>query len=198
MAQKLCFLVFLWSLSVFAQNDGFIENEEFKNIIGIELIEAGKSKSAIESRFGHVMVRLVTNQDMLKDLVLNFGANTQDEDINYMKGLFGGYEMSFSLTTLEQTWWQYAVIESRVLKRYPIKLSYEHLDNLNRLLSDYKQSLSQKDYKFLSYNCAHAVIDFLQDIGLNLSRGTRFPLKVSKKNYQFQYTAKFSDRNGTS
>jgi len=117
------------------------------------------------SAFGHLLLRVGDGDSLrgLTDLGINFGARIPPEDGSFkyiLKGLFGGYEASFST---KQHYLQdkvYAGVESRDMWAYELKLTQSQ----SALLSYYLWELTDRPFKyfFLKRNCAYRIAEALE------------------------------------
>jgi hypothetical protein len=131
---------------------------EYSHIRGVELLVTD-SGSAIESRFGHSLIRLIDNDDLwTNDLVISFAANVGDETTSLLKGVTGGYKVFPEIKTMYDFWNQYTFNEKRGFLRYPLRLSklelHTFLDSLQAFIDDPNLA---GDYKFFTNNCSTIV-----------------------------------------
>ncbi|MGE3608714.1 MAG: DUF4105 domain-containing protein [Bacteriovoracaceae bacterium] len=117
----------------------------------VQFLIAGKGE-AMMSRFGHVMFRLVTNNED-QDVVLSFVAQVDSTIISMIKGLTGKYPSKMFIYPYKTALQRYSRSELREVTSYPLKLSEnEKTIFLQQVISLYWE-YSGKFY-FLSNNCA--------------------------------------------
>lgn len=91
---------------------------EKNQIIGVELVIAAPTESAVESRWGHSMMRFVDNTGTASDDVMfGFVAEVDDLKINYAKGIMGSYPTYPALQSLRLFNQQYIKDQDRPLQR---------------------------------------------------------------------------------
>jgi hypothetical protein len=124
--------------------------------VGIEYISAAGTSEAMMSRFGHSLLRFVDNDnDYTNDVVLSFEANTPSSQIDYQKGIMGGYEVLPRFDLLQNFWVRYVRHQSRPLHRLVIPSNKEMRNKLIDELVRMQQDPSVLgDYTFLNRNCA--------------------------------------------
>ena len=94
------------------------ERLEKNQIIGLELVIAAPTDSAIESRWGHSMMRFVDNiRTPADDVMFGFVAEIDDLKLNYIKGILGGYPTYPALQSLRLFNQQYIKDQDRPLER---------------------------------------------------------------------------------
>lgn len=87
-------------------------------IVGLELVIAAPTESAIESRWGHSMMRFVDNVGTASDdIMFGFVAEVDDLKINYVKGVLGSYPTYPALQSLRLFNQQYIKDQDRPLER---------------------------------------------------------------------------------
>ncbi len=107
-----------------------------KQIIGLELIVAASSKSRIQSRFGHTLLRFVDNYgNSGNDLVLSFVADLDGPKISNRRGVFGGYPVFPLLKKLRNFNQDYIKNENRSLERHIIPSTAQMRSDLISILS---------------------------------------------------------------
>lgn len=160
MVNKLFFLLF----SIITGN---LYAGDFDHIKGVELLVTD-SGSAIESKFGHSLIRLIDNDELwTNDLVVSFAANVEGEGTSLIKGVIGGYEVMAEIKTMYEFWDQYTLNEGRGFLRYPLRLNKFELENfLNSLQRFIDKPELSGDYKFFSNNCSTVVTKVFQDAGI--------------------------------
>ncbi len=99
-------------------------------IVGIEVLIASSSWSAIESGFGHTMLRFVDNTGTPDDdIVVSFIADVDSVSLDYIKGIFGGYSVFPIFKTLRSFMTDYVNVQKRDLDRYIILSTAEIRSN---------------------------------------------------------------------
>lgn len=140
------------------------EYEKWKrgiNPTGMVLVFASSYPGNPASMFGHTFLRFKrgNKQNDLLDYGASYGANTDGSDnpVFYaMKGLFGGYKASFSVSPYYQKVNEYAQIESRDLWEYEFKLSQEKIDLVLAHLWELYYN-GWFDYWFIDENCSYVL-----------------------------------------
>ena len=118
------------------------------------------------SMFGHTLLRIDSNkrstQTRLLDFTVNYAADTQEEPgLSYaMKGLFGGYEGSFSVAPYYAQVKRYGDIENRDIWEYHLTLSHEEV--LRMLMHTWELRSAGLDYYFLDENCSYQLLSLLE------------------------------------
>jgi len=142
-----------------------------QNVVAIDFLYASKG-TALMSRFGHSMFRLITcpkgesdvslcRQKGNNHLIVGFLAHLDDFKINNIKGVMGDYPSELTIRSLLETRMSYNQAELRDLVSVPLKLNKEgrqrFLDHLLRIYWEYKGQ-----YFFFSNNCASEAWKLLQ------------------------------------
>jgi hypothetical protein len=131
---------------------------------------------AVQSRFGHAMLRLVVcgrerkqvdsrcEQDLSDHVVLSFSANTHgDLHIQMWKGLLGGYRSQLFVRPLSEVIVEYTEAESRDLYSFPLRLSRAEIEALVlRVLEVYWTYAGR--YYFLTNNCGTETLNLLRSL----------------------------------
>ena len=118
------------------------------------------------SMFGHTLLRIDSKQrsaqTRLLDFTINYAADTQEEPgLSYaMKGLFGGYEGSFSVAPYYAQVKRYGDIENRDIWEYRLALSQEEV--LRLLRHTWELRSASLDYYFLDENCSYQLLSLLE------------------------------------
>jgi hypothetical protein len=128
---------------------------------GMTLVFASSYPGNPASMFGHTFLRFErgNKQNDLLDYGASYGANTDGSDnpIFYaMKGLFGGYRASFSVSPYYQKVNEYAQIESRDLWEYEMKLRQDQIDLVVAHLWELYYN-GWFDYWFIDENCSYVL-----------------------------------------
>lgn len=156
---------------------------EFDHIKGVELLVTD-SGSAIESKFGHSLIRLIDNDGLwTNDLVVSFAANVGDETTSLVKGVVGGYDVMAEIKTMYEFWDQYTLNEGRGFLRYPLRLNKDELESFLHSLQRFIDNPELSgDYKFFSNNCSTVVTKVFQDSGIIKNNDTH-SIPISIKNW---------------
>jgi len=118
------------------------------------------------SMFGHTLLRIDSNQrstqTRLLDFTINYAADTREEPgLSYaMKGLFGGYEGSFSVAPYYAQVKRYGDMENRDIWEYRLALSREEV--LRLLRHTWELRSASLDYYFLDENCSYQLLSLLE------------------------------------
>jgi len=132
------------------------------------------------SMFGHTLLRIDSNkrstQTRLLDFTVNYAADTQEEPgLSYaMKGLFGGYEGSFSVAPYYVQVKRYGDIENRDIWEYHLTLSHEEV--LRMLMHTWELRFAGLDYYFLDENCSYQLLSLVEAARPSLHLLDRFGL----------------------
>lgn len=116
------------------------------------------------SFYGHLLLKFNSvNTDALNQISLNFGARIPPNEnglVYIVKGIFGGYDASFSDSKYFTINHEYGDEELRDLWEYPLKLSKAQVRNVvNHTWELLPQSFT---YYFASENCAYQMARLLQ------------------------------------
>lgn len=122
------------------------ERLEKNQIIGIELVIAAPTESAVESHWGHSMMRFVDNVGTpADDVMFGFVAEVDDLKINYVKGIVGSYPTYPALQSLRLFNQQYIKEQDRPLERVIVPSTPEFRRQMvERLLSEWEE-IQQKN-----------------------------------------------------
>jgi hypothetical protein len=136
------------------------------------------------SGFGHSMIRLVVCapeytdplsgklipgtpygpeciKDTLHHVVISYRADIRDGNMNYLKGISGGYPSMLFLISYVDIIDEYAAAQLRDLKLYPLALSEtEKTEFVYKMLEEYWNY--QGSYKFFTNNCAVETEDLVK------------------------------------
>src|SRR5690554_1969780 len=140
-----------------------------ENITGIELVFVGARADAIESIYGHIIIRATYGSGAPyfragEQPVFQFGAVTPStvSSAEYIfKGLFGGFS-----SVLEYNSWRvadrlFARYEGRSLQRYPMNLSPEQIQQVLQRIWESQRQIHYI-YYFFHQNCASLLVDLLE------------------------------------
>ncbi len=133
---------------------------------GITLLFTNAYMSNPASLFGHTLVRIDTKRQGTQMLAhgSNFGANSGTEQgvIFALKGLFGGYDGSYSLSPYWTVINTYNNIENRDIWEYKLNLSdaeaQKFVDHL------YEMRNAKIQYFFLNKNCSYMILELLEAV----------------------------------
>lgn len=154
--------------------------DQIPDVIGIEYLFTAPNGGPIYSRFGHALLRLVNPKiSPEKNLVISLAAQVADNDVNYVKGVTGGYKLTLSALTLEQASIQYNFGTNQNIDRYVLALRTSDLKMfLNCLQYWLKNPSEMGDYTFLSNNCAGALSRLFKEAGIQIDH-TSLPSHLS-------------------
>jgi hypothetical protein len=118
------------------------------------------------SMFGHTLFRIDSKtrneQTRLLDYTVNYAASTQEErGLSFaMKGLFGGYQGSFSVAPYYAQVKRYGDLENRDIWEYRLALSYEEV--MRMMMHAWELKSAQFDYYFIDENCSYQLLSLLE------------------------------------
>ncbi len=118
------------------------------------------------SMFGHTLLRIDSKkrgeQTRLLDFTINYAASThQERGVSFaLKGLFGGYQGSFSVGPYYAQVKKYGDLENRDIWEYRLTLSYEEV--LRMLMHGWELKSAHFDYYFLDENCSYQLLSLLE------------------------------------
>lgn len=155
---------------------GFVPHKvDLNRVYRIDYLLASKGDD-ISSGFGHSMYRIVMCapdhvdpitgkfvkatpfgekcvNDRLFHLVISYRANSEGANLDYLKGLFGGYPSMLFILSFQNVLEEYNQTELRDLESYPLKLSStEKQEFMERVLEEHWAY--RGSYKFITNNCA--------------------------------------------
>jgi Domain of unknown function (DUF4105) len=133
----------------------------------ISLIFATGYLSNPASFYGHILLKFNADRKIAKSNILdesiNFGAIVPENEnglVYVVKGLFGGYDASFSSARFYQQNHMYAENELRDMWEYELALS---ANEVNQIVQHSWELLSTKfTYYFLDKNCAYSMAELLE------------------------------------
>jgi hypothetical protein len=158
-----------------------LDKQEFVNefrkghdIIGVELLLTARG-AAIESRFGHALIRLVDSDNVwTNDTVISFVADQPENETSMYDGIVGEYAVTADIKTLHLFWKNYTEYQDRGFIRYPLVLRKDQLDKfLDRLMDLIEDESLLGNYKFFTNNCVSMVAKMFNDIGLTIEEGDK-------------------------
>ncbi|MDH3713608.1 MAG: DUF4105 domain-containing protein [Gammaproteobacteria bacterium] len=133
----------------------------------LSLIYASGYLSNPASYYGHILLkfnaRRATAASELLDQSLNFGAEIPRDETGMayvLKGLFGGYEASFTHRRFYHFNHAYAENELRDLWEYELRLSEDEVNQI--VLHSWELLGGKYDYYFLKENCAYRMAELLE------------------------------------
>jgi len=144
-------------------SDTLTETIPFDRVYEIDYLMASAG-SAIESRLGHSMLRLVVcpvgapvdencRKNVSQHLVLSFRGSVTDIHQSLWKGLFGGYPSRLFVMNLSRIVREYAQDQFRDLTAYPLRLTAEEKMAVLQRALEYHWSYHGQ-YYFVTNNCA--------------------------------------------
>lgn len=159
-----------------------------EEIKGVEVITIDSSERAIESRFGHTLLRLVSSKnDPLRDIVLSFEANVDPEDgqaLKLIRGIVGHYELTVRRLSFFDVIDYYGYWQDRGILRTPLRLTDKELSNLLDVLDKaLSGDLNLMPYKFFSNNCANALLEVLRLSEIEFVGNRMIPTRLSSLMY---------------
>ena len=166
--------IFAWALSA-SVTFGAVAAQaavNFRHVVGIELLVAEKSSKTFESRWGHVMLRLVDdNLDLFDDQIISFGASISGDQVNYARAASGGYPLQMHVTDMGDTIREYVIDQNRSLNRLVLPMSSAQREAFVRSVR-YLESHSAYlgNYDFLQNNCVVGIVTLLKMSGFYVSR----------------------------
>ncbi len=146
-------------------------NQNKEKIIGVEFILVNPFDQQIESNWGHSLLRFVDDDNSwTNDIVISFSALTNSDDSSTeqkIKGLIGGYEIIPHTDSLGGFWREYTRKNGRSLKRYPLLLNRESLDQIIEILHKWIQDPTYfGKYFYTSRNCTTLLGALLNKAGV--------------------------------
>jgi hypothetical protein len=133
----------------------------------ISLLFASGYFESPASAFGHVLLKFAPEANLFTDYFmdssLNYGANTQGQDVGVryiFNGLLGGYSASYQRNNAFLNTHSYTARQQRDVWEYPLKLSAAQ----RRFVIEHSYELKRArfTYYFLNDNCAHRIARLLQ------------------------------------
>lgn len=122
------------------KNLKILEDQFSRNRIkGIELIIAAPTGSSVESRFGHAMIKFVSEKEVApgNDFILSLVADVNTPKISYLKGIFGGYAVYPTLERYRDVHSNYIKNQNRKLDRYAIHTDLKLREKIFNSMRDY-------------------------------------------------------------
>lgn len=152
------------------------ENIDIKKIVAIDYLVAAPAP-AVESRFGHSMLRIIfcdnTDSESIlncrkkieSQIVVQFGASITDKQMSYLTGigLFESYPSTIRFSTFLSMKQQYNDAEQRNLYSYPLLLDSNELQRA-LLQMVYLAWAYEGEYRFFSTNCSTEILDLLRSV----------------------------------
>lgn len=130
-----------------------------KQIIGIELISANPGQT-LESRFGHLLLRLVTSSPTgQSDLVVSFAALVTDAQLDPWKAVDGSYPLALQIERVRGMQMRYA-LSRQSLRRLIVPTSVTQRLGLVEKILNYGKDPYR--YRFFSSNCATELMRLLE------------------------------------
>ena len=131
----------------------------------LALVVTSPSFDSAESVFGHSFLMLYSGEfPDLNSKTISFVANTgnQQKNLNYLlKGLNGGFNTEIRVEEFSQKYFQYVLVENRSLYFYELSLTAQQIKLINRTMPNQRMG----NYKFVTNNCAHSILSFLEKNG---------------------------------
>jgi hypothetical protein len=118
------------------------------------------------SMFGHTLLRIdsktANEKTRLLDFTINYAADTREEvGVSFaLKGLFGGYQGSFSVEPYYLQVKRYGDLENRDIWEYRLTLSDEEVHRM--LMHAWELKSAHLDYFFIDENCSYQLLSLLE------------------------------------
>jgi hypothetical protein len=118
------------------------------------------------SMFGHTLLRIdsktANEKTRLLDFTINYAADTREEaGLSFaFKGLFGGYQGSFSVEPYYLQVKRYGDLENRDIWEYRLTLSDEEVRRM--LMHAWELKSAHLDYYFIDENCSYQLLSLLE------------------------------------
>lgn len=137
------------------------------HIESLSLVFATGYLSNPASFYGHILLKFNTNRAVVSTYILdesvNFGAivpSNENGVLYVLKGLFGGYDASFSNTRFYRLNHMYAENELRDMWEYELALSKDEVDQI--AAHSWELLRTRFTYFFLKENCAYRMAELLE------------------------------------
>lgn len=146
-------------------NDGLtiqFQKIDPSSVARVDYVIAG-SGSELVSAWGHSMFRWIIcpkSQDLAEcatsstnHLMLQFGGMVNENSMNPLRGVFGGYRAEFNIMPAESKASEYTMSENRRVDYYPLKLSIRQTQDFLALIREL-MVVPEESYLFFVKNCA--------------------------------------------
>ena len=137
------------------------------HIDSLSLVFATGYLSNPASFYGHILLKFNTNRSVIStdflDESINFGAivpSNENGFVYVLKGLFGGYDASFSNTRFYRLNHMYAEAELRDMWEYELALNKDEVDQI--VAHSWELLRTRFTYYFLKENCAYQMAELLE------------------------------------
>jgi hypothetical protein len=134
---------------------------------GLELLVAGGTRTPIQSRWGHALLRFVDGGDPFDDVVIAFVAMPDRPRVSVWKGLTGGYPLEMDAGRLAWALGAYVRDQLRPVRRWVLPTDSAErgrvIDEAARWAADPSR---RGRYTFVGNNCATALGRFLTSAGV--------------------------------
>ncbi len=133
----------------------------------ISLLFASGYFESPASAFGHILLKFAPEANLFTDYFmdssLNYGANTQGQDVGVryiFNGLMGGYSASYQRNNAFLNTQNYTARQQRDVWEYPLKLNTTQRQFV--IEHSYELKRARFTYYFLTDNCAHRIARMLE------------------------------------
>jgi Domain of unknown function (DUF4105) len=158
------------------------------DFLGLEILAVGPDTTHPERSFGHVAVRFLSPGEPLHDVVVGYGANVTDKDLDMAKGIKGTYALDLSIWPLQDFLGDYLMTQGRSVRRLILPASPARILALRDVLvNDYLHpsknyaffgELGQLLFEYQGENCSEAMQDALARAGFPLPDGALIPTEI--------------------
>jgi len=164
-----------------------------ETLVGVELLVAEGTRTPVQSRWGHALLRFVdADADALDDAVLGFVADPGGPTLSLWSGVVGGYPVIADLGPLHWVMATYVRDQLRPVTRWVLPTDAQARGRLVETLTRWSApgATDPGGYTFAGNNCAWALLRYLDAAGvapLPAARGlgphipTRLPRHVQAK-----------------
>lgn len=168
------------TISVSSSVDAAIE---LPSVVGIELLVADSSDNAVESRFGHSLIRFIHDSSLpFEDTILSFEASVPTDATRTQvlwNGVIGGYTSLIRPISMIDLLVYYSQNQNRGFSRIVLRLKPEQINSLFLSAREIIQNpKSVPDYSFFNFNCARMVIWFFERSGISIELNPRIPTNL--------------------
>jgi hypothetical protein len=134
---------------------------------GVELLVAAGTRTPVQSRWGHALLRFVDGGDPLDDVVIAFVAMPERPRVSVWRGLTGGYPLEMDAGSLAWALGAYVRDQMRPVRRWVLPTTApERAALVDAAVRWAAEPALRGRYTFFGNNCATALGRFLRDAGL--------------------------------
>lgn len=160
-----------------------LESIDVQSVNGIEVLVAASSDNAMESRFGHGLIRLVgDHSDPLNDIVLSFEAEVPGNVTRsalIFNGMTGGYKTVVKQIHLVDVLILYSQQMNRGFVRIPLRLTKEQTRSFVIALQKlWARKIEMPAYTFADFNCARATTWLFVQAGIKMVSDALIPTQL--------------------